>query len=55
MTNSSFFKFGDMICLYSDFADGYLSTIGQNHPNFIVQITKGQSMATIPNQRGTVF
>jgi len=36
MTNSSFLKFGDMICLYSDFADGYLSTIGHNHPNFIV-------------------
>lgn len=55
MSNSSFLKFGDMISLYSDFADGYLSTIGHNHPNFIVQITKGQSMATVPNQRSMVF
>ena len=55
MSNSSFLKFGDMICLYSDFADGYLSTIGSNHPNFIVQITGKQSMATIPNQRSMIF
>jgi hypothetical protein len=55
MSNSSFLKFGDMICLYSEDSDGYLSIIGQNHPNFIVQITKNQTMATIYNQRSMVF
>jgi hypothetical protein len=55
MSNSSFLKFGDMICLYSDSSKGFFSTIGSNHPNFIVQITDGLSMSTIPNQRSTVF
>lgn len=49
MSNSSFLKFGDMICLYSELADGYLSTIGHNHPNFIVQSTKDLTLAIVPN------
>ena len=55
MSDSSFLKFGDMVCLYSDANDAYLSTIGNNHPNFIVQKMDGRSMATIPNQRSMVF
>ena len=53
--DSSFLKFGDMICLYSDVADGYLSAIGHNHPNFIVQTVKDQTLSTVPNQRSMVF
>lgn len=55
MSDSSFLKFGDMVCLYSDANDAYLSTIGNNHPNFIVQKMDSRSMATIPNQRSMVF
>jgi hypothetical protein len=44
-----------MVCLYSDVAEGYLSAVGHNHVNFIVQKTSEMSMATIPNQRGMVF
>ena len=33
---SSFLQFGDMICLYSDAVDGFLSATGHNHVNFLV-------------------
>ena len=47
--NDSFLKFGDLICLYSEAGHGILSTIGNNHPNFIVQKTQDTNMALVPN------
>lgn len=35
--------------------DGYLSAIGHNHANFIVQSTKDLPLQTVPNQRSMVF
>ena len=55
MSNSSFLKIGDMVCFYSDTAGGFLSAVGHNHVNFIVQKMEDCSLSTIPNQRGMVF
>lgn len=53
--NDSFLKFGDLICLYSEVVHGYLSTIGNNHSNFIVQKTQEINLALVPNQRSMIF
>jgi hypothetical protein len=53
--NESFLKFGDLICLYSDVSQGFLSTIGNNYQNFIVQKTEGLDMALVPNSRSMIF
>lgn len=53
--NSSFLKYGDLICLYSDVAQGFLQTIGFNNPSFLVQKTGGTKLALVPNQRSMVY
>ena len=47
--NSSFLKYGDKICLYSDTVKGFLQTIGFNNPNFIVQKIGDKNLALVPN------
>lgn len=55
MTELSFVKLGDRICLFSDDVQGFLSSTGMNHPNFYVQKNESCKLALVPNQRNMVF
>ena len=55
MADQSFVRIGDLICLYSEEVNGYLSSAGLNHPNFYVQKSGTHKPALVPNSRNTVF
>ena len=55
MADGSFVKIGDKICLYSEDANGFLSSTGMNHPNFYVQRSGKNKLALVPNQLNMVF
>ena len=53
--NSSFLKYGDRVCFFSDVGEGFLSASGINHPNFYVAQSEKKKLALVPNQRHMVF
>ena len=54
-TNSSFLKYGDRVCFYSENGKGFLSVSGINHQNFYVAQSNTKKLALVPNQRHMVF
>ena len=54
-TNSSFLKYGDRVCFFSDQGKGFLSVSGINHQNFYVAQSNAVKLALVPNQRNMVF
>lgn len=53
--DNEFLKYGDQICLFSDEAAGYLSTIGFNSPKLQIQHCAKLHRSHIVNVRNFVF